>query len=32
MANSIRDRYTILRDGLGEKEAKNLATETGVIK
>jgi len=31
MANSIRDRYTILRDGLGEKEAEELAGATGVV-
>ena len=30
-AHTIRDRYTILRDGLIEKDAKNLAEETGVI-
>jgi len=32
MASSIRERYTVLRGGLKEKEAKNLATETGVIE
>lgn len=30
-AASIRDRYTILRDGLTEKKARELAEETGVI-
>ncbi len=32
MANSIRDRYTILRGGLKEKEAEELAIETEVIQ
>jgi len=32
MASSIRDRYTVLRDGLDEKEAEDLAREVGVIK
>lgn len=32
MAGSIRDRYTILRDGLKENEAEELASETGVIR
>jgi len=31
MANSIRDRYTILRDGLSEEKAEGLAKATGVI-
>lgn len=31
MANSIRKRYTILRGGLSEKEARALAEETEVI-
>ncbi|ODS37117.1 NAD(P)-dependent glycerol-1-phosphate dehydrogenase [Candidatus Altiarchaeales archaeon WOR_SM1_SCG] len=31
IAASLRDRYTILRDGLSEKEAEGLAEATGVI-
>ncbi len=31
-ANSIRDRYTILRGGLTAEEAKKLAKDTGVIE
>ncbi len=31
MAHDIRDRYTILRDGLSDKEAVKLARETEVI-
>jgi len=31
MAHKIRDRYTILRNGLSEKQARELAEKTGVI-
>ena len=31
IAHKIRDRWTILRDGLSRKEARRLAEETGVI-
>jgi glycerol-1-phosphate dehydrogenase [NAD(P)+] len=31
MANKLRDRYTILRDGLSEGRAKEIARSTGVI-
>ncbi|MFH0860539.1 MAG: NAD(P)-dependent glycerol-1-phosphate dehydrogenase [Candidatus Altiarchaeota archaeon] len=30
-AHNVRDRYTILRDGLSERRAENLAKKTGVI-
>lgn len=30
-AHKVRDRYTILRDGLSKEEAEKLAEETGVI-
>lgn len=30
-AHKIRDRYTILKDGIGENEAKDIANKTGVI-
>jgi glycerol-1-phosphate dehydrogenase [NAD(P)+] len=32
MAHSIRDRYTILRSGLSEESAIDLAKKTGVIQ
>ena len=32
IAHTMRDRYTILGNGLSEKEAKNLAKTTGVIE
>lgn len=31
MAHKIRNRWTILRDGLSREEARKLAEETGVI-
>ena len=30
-AHKIRDRYTILKEGIGENEAKDIANKTGVI-
>ena len=30
-AHTIRDRYTILRNGLSKKQARELAEKTGVI-
>ena len=31
IAHKIRDRWTILRDGLSREEARKLAEETGII-